>query len=76
MSGSQAAEWGAHPNNDAPGVIAERFGRSLEWAREHVGPHRCVDGKFYRYSRLVSDPTCEALARGYMRLREAEGKAA
>jgi hypothetical protein len=58
--------WGDHPDNDAPEIVARRFGRSREWAIEHTGEHRCVDRRVYRYSCLVSDPTCEAVARSYL----------
>jgi hypothetical protein len=56
--------------NQNPEEIAERFGKSIEWAREHVGRHRCVDDKRYIYSCLVSDPTCDKVARMYLRLSE------
>lgn len=59
--------------DETPEQIAERFSRSLEWAREHRGVHRCVDNKLYRVSCLVTDPTCDRVARSYMALTEAEG---
>jgi hypothetical protein len=62
--------WSDHPDNDAPEIVAERFGRSVEWAREHVGPHRCVSGSLYKASCLVSDPECESVARSYMWLAD------
>lgn len=55
--------------NQSPEEVATRFGRSIEWAREHVGRHRCVDDKHYVYSCLVSDVTCDKVARSYMALR-------
>jgi hypothetical protein len=52
----------------SPEVMADRFGLPVEWTQMHVGEHRCVDGRMYRFSCLVSDPSCEAAARSYMRL--------
>lgn len=57
-------------DNETPEAVAERFGKSIEWARDHVGRHVCVDGKRYIYSCLVSDPDCDKVARSYMRLTE------
>lgn len=59
-------DWVDHPDNDTPQTVAARFGRSLDWADMHVGPHRCVDGRRYVLSCLVSDPTCEKTAKAYL----------
>lgn len=56
--------------NQTPEEIAARFSRSIEWAREHDGRHRCVDDKRYIYSCLVSDPECDKVARSYLALSE------
>lgn len=60
-------EWASHPANQSVADVAARFGRSREWAQEHVGKHRCVDGRFYVRSCLVSDPSCDQVARYYLR---------
>jgi hypothetical protein len=57
-------------DNQSPKEISERFGKSIEWAREHVGRHRCVDDRWYIYSCLVSDLSCDKVARSYLRLSE------
>lgn len=57
----------AHNENESPEKVAARFGKSVEWAREHTGKHRCVDDRYYLYSCLVSDPDCDRVARSYMR---------
>lgn len=55
--------------NEEPSLIAKRFGRSVEWATEHtVFPHKCVDGKRYLASCLVTDPDCDRVARSYLSL--------
>jgi hypothetical protein len=59
-------------DNQSPEEIAERLGKSIEWARDHTGRHRCVDGRRYIYSCLVSDVSCDKVARSYMRLSETE----
>lgn len=63
--------WASHPDNDAPERVAERFGMSEQWAREHVGGHRCVDGRLYRFSCLVSDASTQHVAESYMGRRRA-----
>lgn len=52
----------------APEQVAERFGLPIEWARTHVGDHRCVDGRRYIVSCLVVDPSCDHIARRRMNL--------
>lgn len=49
-------------------VTAARFSRPIGWVRLHHGRHRCVDNKWYTYSCLVTDPTCEQVALSYMRM--------
>jgi hypothetical protein len=51
-----------------PEQVAERFGLPIEWARLHIGDHRCVDGRRYIVSCLVTDPSCDHIARGRMGL--------
>jgi hypothetical protein len=46
--------------------VSERFGLPIEWARQHEGDHRCVDGRRYIGSCLVTDPSCDHLARRRM----------
>lgn len=58
--------WTEHPDNESPENVSSRLGISIEAAREHRAEHRCVDGRIYRYSCLVSDPSCDRVARSYM----------
>jgi hypothetical protein len=53
---------------EGPTEIAARLGVSIESAREHQGRHRCVDGKRYVVSCLVSDRRCDSVARSYMHM--------
>lgn len=57
---------------ETPQQIAARFGRSIEFGREHQGRHRCVDGRWYLYSCLISDPGSDRVGRSYLALLEAE----
>lgn len=50
---------------ETPEEIAARLGVSIECGREHQGEHRCIDGRRYVTSCLVSDPTCDRIARRY-----------
>ena len=50
--------------------VAGRFDLPVQWAQMHVGEHRCVDGRMYRVSCLVTDPSCDRVARSYMRAIE------
>lgn len=50
---------------ESPKAISARLGVSLECGREHQGDHRCIDGRHYIMSCLVSDPTCDRIARRY-----------
>jgi hypothetical protein len=52
--------------NQTPEQVAKRFGRSLQWAKEHIGSHYCVDGRRYEGSCLVSDPRCENSTRYFL----------
>jgi hypothetical protein len=52
--------------------IAARFGKSTEWADLHAGDHKCIDGRRYVVSCLVSDPDCDDVARGRMAFNERE----
>lgn len=58
--------WLEHPDNEPPEDVSSRLGISIEAAREHTREHRCVDNRMYRYSCLVSDPSCDSVARSYM----------
>lgn len=53
--------------NQTPEQIAERFGKSLDWAQLHSGPHACVDRRHYVHSCIVADPECDRTARYFMR---------
>lgn len=55
---------------ESPDAIAKRFDLPVQWAQLHIGVHRCVDDRWYRVSCLVSDPSCDRVARSYMRKRE------
>lgn len=55
-----------YDRKDTPQQVAERFGLPLAWAQMHQGRHRCVDGRNYIYSCLVTDPDCDHEARNYM----------
>jgi hypothetical protein len=54
------------PNVDSHEGIADRFGRSVAWAREHATQHRCVDNRLYLGSCLINDPSCEKTARHFL----------
>jgi hypothetical protein len=47
---------------ESPEQVVARLGISIEAAREHVGDHRCVDGRRYVGSCLVTDPACHDVA--------------
>ena len=51
---------------ESPEEIVSRLGVSIECAREHQGRHRCVDGRLYVASCLVSDPECHVVAMAYL----------
>lgn len=51
---------------------AARFELPTEWVQLHQGRHRCVDNKWYTDTCLVTDPTCERIARSYMRMARCE----
>jgi hypothetical protein len=53
--------------NQTPQEIAERLGKSLDWASEHSGYHVCVDRRHYVWSCIVADPECDSTARYFMR---------
>jgi hypothetical protein len=57
-----------YDKKDSPEEVAERFELPLQWAQMHTARHRCVDNKWYTYNCLITDPTCEDMARNYMRL--------
>lgn len=48
--------------------VAKRFGLPIEWAKQHEGDHRCLDGRRYPASSscLVTDPSCDWIARRRM----------
>lgn len=56
---------------DTPTQAAERLGQTVEWANLHVGVHRCVDDRIYRVSCLVTDASCDRVARSYIALKAA-----
>jgi hypothetical protein len=58
---------------DSPERTAERLGCSIEWAHEHTGWHTCIDGRTYDTSCLVRDPTCDSIARGFLRRAQIDG---
>lgn len=51
---------------ETPEQVAERFSLPIEWARLHTGRHHCVDGRAYNGSCLVTDPSCDQVARSRM----------
>lgn len=51
---------------EGPQEIVTRLGVSIEFARQHQGPHRCVDGRRYVASCLVADPTCDRVAQAWL----------
>jgi uncharacterized protein (UPF0212 family) len=43
--------------------ISNRLNMSADWVQVHMGEHRCLDGRRYIDSCLVTDPACHHLAR-------------
>jgi hypothetical protein len=50
---------------------AARLGLPELFTAMHEGDHKCVDGRRYVASCLITDPDCDSMARGYMNLPRA-----